>query len=228
MNIENKKLEEGIAAANKGDYQFALDIFQPLADQENAVAQYYLGRIYELGLGVAKDPVQAMSWYRKSAGQDFASSQVRIGWMYNYGYGDNWEYGVEKDYAEAMKWYRKAADQGDAEAIGNIGRLYHHGLGVPKDTAEAIRWWRKTADKGNFSTQETLGRIYQYGHGVEKDLVQSYFWYILSIRNTPAGTAGFKGLVQGGLKHLVKHMTPEQLAEAKRLISEWKPVTEKG
>jgi len=38
--------EEGKAAFDKGDYESALEQFEPLAESENANAQYYLGILY--------------------------------------------------------------------------------------------------------------------------------------------------------------------------------------
>ena len=37
------------------------------AEQGDAQAQHNLGAMYEKGLGVAKDDVQAVLWYRKAA-----------------------------------------------------------------------------------------------------------------------------------------------------------------
>ena len=38
--------EEGKAAFDKGDYESALEQFEPLAESKNANAQYYLGILY--------------------------------------------------------------------------------------------------------------------------------------------------------------------------------------
>jgi TPR repeat protein len=74
------------------------------------VAQTTFGYFLDEGRGVAKNPAEAVRWYRKAAEQGFAMAQFNLATMYAEGVG------VAKDEAEAMRWYRKAAEQGDAEA----------------------------------------------------------------------------------------------------------------
>ena len=45
---------EGVEAANKGDYKTALIIFEDLASKNDAEAQNELGLIYENGYGVKR------------------------------------------------------------------------------------------------------------------------------------------------------------------------------
>ena len=58
---------EGVAAYNEGDYQKAIQKFQPLAEQGHAIAQYNLGLMYDDGQGVPQDYVQAHKWFNLSA-----------------------------------------------------------------------------------------------------------------------------------------------------------------
>jgi uncharacterized protein len=67
------------------------------AELGDARAQHNLGVMYEKGLGVAKDNVQAVQWYRKAANQGFAQAQHNLGVMYAQGQG------VAQDYAQAMQ-----------------------------------------------------------------------------------------------------------------------------
>jgi len=57
----------------QGDFKSAAQWYQKAADQGYAPAQIDLGSLYEQGKGVAKDPQQALNWYRKASGvQDVA------------------------------------------------------------------------------------------------------------------------------------------------------------
>jgi TPR repeat protein len=58
--------------------------------------------MYEIGVGVEEDQLEAVKWYAKAAEQGDAKAQFDLGRMY-----DNGE-GVEQDKAEAVKWYAKA------------------------------------------------------------------------------------------------------------------------
>jgi len=67
--------EVATLAYRNGDYATALRITQPLAEQGNPSAQYDLGVLYEKGRGVAKDEVEAATWYRKAADQGYEQAQ---------------------------------------------------------------------------------------------------------------------------------------------------------
>src|SRR5262245_25953235 len=55
-----KALQRGEAAYSRKDYGTALREWQPLAQQGNAIAQNWLGRMYQQGLGVTKDETEAV------------------------------------------------------------------------------------------------------------------------------------------------------------------------
>jgi len=50
----------------KGDYETAMRVWRPLADQGDARAQFNLGVIYRDGQGVPQDYAAAVSCYRKT------------------------------------------------------------------------------------------------------------------------------------------------------------------
>jgi TPR repeat protein len=80
-------VEDGKAAFARKNYQTALTLLRPLADQGNATAQLEVGLIYEHGLGVSQDLAEAHKWLQKSADQGCAGAQYRLGLMYVYGIG---------------------------------------------------------------------------------------------------------------------------------------------
>jgi len=106
-------LEDGLAAAEKGDFATALRLWKPLADEGNASAQFNLGLMYDEGHGVAQDYKTAVKWYTLSAEQGTAFAQYNLGNMYYQGKG------VAQDYVKAHMWLNIAAIDGDADAIKN-------------------------------------------------------------------------------------------------------------
>ena len=132
--VEAQDLAKGLAAAQAGDYATALQEWTPLAEQGNVTAQYYLGFMYDNGLGVIQDYKEAAKWYKLSAEQGTAEAQYNLGVMYSNGEG------VIQDYEEAVKWYKLSAEQGVAEAQYNLGRTYALGQGVPQDYTIAHMW----------------------------------------------------------------------------------------
>lgn len=81
----------------------ALKVWLPQAKAGDAEAQFYVGQIFEKGLGVAPDYESARTWYLKAAEQSYAAAQINLGYLYEAGLG------VEKDELAALGWYRKAA-----------------------------------------------------------------------------------------------------------------------
>jgi TPR repeat protein len=122
-----------------------------MAIQGKPDAQCFVGHCYDMGIGVAKDWVQAAIWYRKAAEQGHALSQCNLGHLYEKGEG------VKKDYEEALFWYRKAAEEGNAQAQYNLGVFYLLGRGATQSGERAISWWRKAADQGHAGAQYNLG-----------------------------------------------------------------------
>lgn len=68
------------------------------------------GVVYMRGLGVKKNPSEAVRWFRLAAEQGLADAQYELGLCYYKGEG------VVKEDVEAMIWLRRAADQGHSNA----------------------------------------------------------------------------------------------------------------
>lgn len=137
----------------------------------NVAAEHALGTLYDRGLGVSEDPVQAATWFRRAADAGSRDAAYRLGVMYEQGRG------VPKAAAEAVAWYRKAALLGDPEAQVKLAEAYEHGTGVAKNIGEATTWYRKAAEQGNARAQNYLGFMYGTGKGVRRDDSAAVVWF---------------------------------------------------
>jgi TPR repeat protein len=126
--------DDGLTAYRSGDYAKAIELWRPLAEKGDAVAQYRLGDMYADGKGVARDDATAMMWFERSAKQGNADAQYNVGASYAEGLG------VAKNVEEAAKWFGRAADQGMPFAQINLGLLYAAGRGVPQSNVQAMKW----------------------------------------------------------------------------------------
>ena len=137
------ELQKGLDAYDANDPATALAIFTPLAKAGHPDAQYYLGRMYEHGKGVAEDDAIAAKWYHLAAEVEHAKAQNSLGRMYLFGIG------VELDHAEAMRWYRRTAEAGDVHAQSKLGDIYYYGEGgIEVDYEIAYMWYTFAADQG--------------------------------------------------------------------------------
>jgi TPR repeat protein len=148
------QFEDGQDAYASGNYQAALKLWRPLAEQGNAQAQSRIGWMKWNGIGVKPDVADAVKWYRKAANRGDAKAEFNLGMMYWWGMGS-----VPKDYAEAAKWFRKSADQGDATAQTSLGVMYEHGVGVTQDYVQAYMWFILAKAAGNKSSAISLDEI---------------------------------------------------------------------
>ena len=135
-------LEDIDAAFKRGDYDTALRLNRPLAEQGNALGQLKLGIMYATGRGVPKDDVQAVKWYRLAAEQGNAVAQFNLGDRYANGRG------VPKDYVLAYLWANLAAAGGSE--IGLMNREEYAAQMTPAQIAAAqklSREWKPTPAK---------------------------------------------------------------------------------
>ena len=68
--------EDGEAAYDRGDYETALKLWRPLAEQGDIRAQTNLSFMYRTGTGVPKDFAEAKKWDRKAAEQGKAPANA--------------------------------------------------------------------------------------------------------------------------------------------------------
>ena len=119
------------------------------------------------------------------------------------------------NYGKALKWYSKAAEQGDSHAQRMLGDI----MCDFGNYNEALKWYREAAEQGNRYAQCSLAAMYCYCDSVPQDYVQAYKWAALSTEDDYPPDIKF-------MDSLKEKMTPEQIAEAQRLVEEFTPKTE--
>ena len=240
-------LDDAKTAFGAGDYATAFALWQPLAEQGNAEAQDNVGRLFLTGRGVPENGPEAVRWLVKAADQGETRSQILLGLIYEAGWGvpeDEAEAarwfakaalhgdllaqthlagayyegrGVPQDFAEAAKWYRKLAELGDTSSQSRLADMYRDGRGVGQNYTEAARLYAEAADDGDDAAQYQLGLLYRDGRGVPQDNVQAHLWLSLAAAspNSVRESGAVRDLLAAG-------MTQDQIAEATRLLREWR------
>ena len=99
---------EGVKAFDSGKHEEAFRLWMPLAKQGRSQAQFNIAFMYEKGLGVAKNDIEAARWYLAAAEHGDVTAQSKIGSLYESGVG------VAKDLDKAAYWFTQAA-QGDSK-----------------------------------------------------------------------------------------------------------------
>jgi TPR repeat protein len=119
------------------------------------------------------------------------------------------------DYQSAYNEFRPLAERGNPSAQFNLGVMYAVGHGVKKNLAEAVKWFTLAAEQGYNNAQRNLGSMYILGQGVEQDFVKGYLWADLSAAQGDKESALLRDTLE-------KEMTADQIAQARKLASDWK------
>lgn len=98
--------DAGAAAYRRRDFPTAIEHWQPLADQGDAAAQFWIGMLHETGSGFPRNFAEGARWWRKAALQGYPDALHNYGLMYFKGEG------VTPDYAEAYFWLSLAVSAG--------------------------------------------------------------------------------------------------------------------
>lgn len=137
------ELNQGKAAMQLKRYDEAAARFGKLARAGNPVAQFYMGRLTAMGLGVEQDVPKAVEWFQLAARQGHVEAQAVLGFHYMEGLG------VARSYAEAARWSVLAADRGHGGAAYNLAKMYATGgPGLAADRAAAEKWAKVATAKG--------------------------------------------------------------------------------
>ena len=124
----------GWDAYDQGDYEQAVRLWLPLAEQGHVNAQINLGVMYDNGNGVPQDPARAARWYRAAARQDSVIAQYNLGMFLA-------ERRIESSGEEdALYWLRRAAAQGYADAQFQLGLMYAGGVAGEARIEDAPQW----------------------------------------------------------------------------------------
>ena len=123
--------EDGVNAAQAGDYSTALAEFTVAAEEGLDLAQYNLAILYYTGRGVEQDFAQALRWSLAAAEQGHLNAQNNLGALYYTGTG------TDIDLEAALKWYTAAAQGQHGAAQYNLATMYEEGEGTEQDYEEA-------------------------------------------------------------------------------------------
>jgi TonB family protein len=91
--------QDGLAAARKGDFAAARNLWLPLAELGHPDAQVNLAMLYAEGKGVPPDKPTAVWWNNVASRRNFWPAQSALGYMYATGSG------VPESRIKALTWY---------------------------------------------------------------------------------------------------------------------------
>ena len=181
----------------EGDKKAAIEQLRRAAESGHPIAQWKLGRIYQMGDGVPANDVKAFEYYNQVANSHaddapgspeaafVASAFVALGSYYLNGIKDT---AVKPNVDKARDIFTYAASYfGDPDAQYNLGRLYLESA-HERDPKQAARWLRLAARKGHSAAQALLGQLLFVGDDdVPRRSVQGLMWLTIARQTAPQG-----------------------------------------
>jgi uncharacterized protein len=128
---------------------------------------------------------------------------------------------ARQEYARSASILSPLAAAGDARAQTYLGFMYLHGRGVPQNFEAAARWFRLAAEQDLSAAQYSLGLMYDKGQGVGQDFVLAHAWLNLAVAHAAGNERDPWTRVRNAV---ASKMTLAQLAEARQLALEWRPI----
>jgi uncharacterized protein len=174
-------------AEGGGDF---LQTLRRLGEGGNAYVMFRLGRLYANGIGVARDDVEAVRWYRMGASAGNLNATTALALALIEGRG------ATKDEQEGLRLLRAAAEKDNHEALHRLGVILSQGKLAAKDTAEATRLLTRAAEAGHVSSMLDLAALYNSAEAGAGDPVKAAFWY-----KRAADLGNSAGMVNLGFMH---------------------------
>jgi TPR repeat protein len=109
----------------------------------NAVAQNYVGVLYQTGTGVHANMATAMRWYEAAARNGNLKAMTNLGKAYAGGWAEG------ADFTKAAEWFGRAAGFGEVDAQFDLAILYERGEGVSRSIPEAYKWYVIAGARGD-------------------------------------------------------------------------------
>ena len=167
----NAGVLEGILAYDYKQYPTALSEFEPMVQEGDPVAAYYLGKMYQNGWGVPQNAVQAYSYFKMADSLHYFPAAAELGKMLLNGVDQ-----IPADKNTALLLLKKAAHAGVADASYELGKIYAEGEFVPADLNYAYGFYLMAALAGHMKGQYALSKLYMDGRGVPQDYVNGLKW----------------------------------------------------
>ena len=161
--------QAGYTAYERGDYNSAMEILLPLAEEEDANAQYYVAKIYLNYDKIFYNIDRGINLMIKSANNGNTEATYEIGVIY-------FSRVRFQNYEKAFHYLVKAAKNKHASAMLYLGNMYSGGYFVEKNLEKAKEWYLQSIRGGE--GLGALGFAYQYlwGEGVRESRLKWYMW----------------------------------------------------
>ena len=184
---------------------------EKLAQAGNPEAQYHLGMMYNNGIGVNQDPGKAFALFSDAADSDEPLASYKVGCYYGGQFGV-----VQPDREKSLQYKLIAANAGYSFAQSDVGNMYFENGSY----SEAIKWWKLATAQGYPQALGNLSLAFREGKIVSQDKVLAYAYFKLA---NIGSDQKLSADAQNELDKIAETMNPNELEQAEKVVSNWRP-----
>ncbi|MBS1102526.1 SEL1-like repeat protein [Gluconobacter sp. Dm-62] len=207
------------------DFHLGIHWARIAAEGGSPDGQALLGYILTSGPEDLRDPLQARSWYDRSAaagcsqghlgvalsilqnantGEELASAARHLTEATKGGLGTAFDIlgrmyesgsGVPRDLGKAAGYFREAAERNVVTAQARYGVMLLEGIGTPRHYGRAETWLKRAATNGDTQSAALIGDLCANGGDLPPNLMEAAKWYRLAAEQKHAGAARALGLL---------------------------------
>ncbi|MES0811150.1 hypothetical protein ABLO27_16810 [Roseibium sp. SCPC15] len=181
-----------------------------MAEKDDLSAILSLAKMYEHGIGVAQDPVEALSWYGRAKDLGSTTALIALGTFYEEGSG------AEQDLDRASELYNQALEEGDQTALLDLGVLFSTKAWKGHDFSKALDYLNKAEEAEIDGAAAVLGISYFEGEWLAEDLELARSYLQRATENGNSVAAAYLGYMEeeglGGLKEIFEAIRHYEIA----------------
>jgi enhanced entry protein EnhC len=173
-------------------------------NDKDAVADYYLGRLFLYGYGQLKNNNVALRYFKKSAEKGYLPAVLLMA---------KYELLHEKNPEKAVGWFKQAATDGDISSQLFMAAAYQYGLGVKQNADVATKYYIDAAKNGNPIAQYALAE-----HFLESKHSSNYKLGVIWLTKA-ANSGNPKALTKLGSLYVQGKLVDQDLDKAIELLN---------
>ena len=153
---------------------YAIETIPQVTDDPEKL--FDIGTFFFEGVYVSKDLSKAIDYYSRSADQNYAEAQYKLGNIYSEEQSDL------HDIRKAIHYYSLAANQNYAKAQYKLGNIYSEEQSDLHDIRKAIHYYSLAANQNYVEAQCKLGSIYSEEQSDLYDIEKAIHYYSLAAK----------------------------------------------
>ena len=162
------------------DTDTAMTWYRKAADQNDDVALFMMGQIYEQNPQLPYYLGRTIYWYNRAAQQNYVPAQYYLGRYLLTVSGITYNY---PDAEEGLTWLGRAAEADDVLSQLALANIYGYDDNsfylrppVPRDDVKAVFWYRRAATIGDPKAMSALALRARDGLGMTADPAEAVQW----------------------------------------------------